>query len=267
MNEDLIPEEALNYLLGKGIQPAFDYRDVWRSEHNHMFTVAKMMNEDMLSDVKIAVEKALAEGMSFKEFKDYLKPYLVKQGWWGQVMMDDPLTQETKQVQLGSNARLKTIYRTNMKTARAAGQWERIERTKESHPYLLYELGPSREHRPDHVKWNGLMLPADDSFWHTHYPSNGWGCNCRVRQVSQAQAEKLKQSGISARVQEVDESTGLATGRFTSERIDVHTTAPQIKTRKMLNKRTGEVESVPEGIDPGWNYNPGINRTPFKQNN
>lgn len=30
---------------------------------------------------------------------------------------------------------------------------------------------------------------------------------------------------------------------------------------KWLNKRTGEEELVPEGIDPGWNYNPGISRS------
>ncbi|MHA0401877.1 phage minor head protein, partial [Escherichia coli] len=29
---------------------------------------------------------------------------------------------------------------------------------------------------------------------------------------------------------------------------------------RWVNKRTGEEEDVPEGIDPGWNYNPGINR-------
>ena len=38
------------------------------------------------------------------------------------------------------------------------------------------------------------------------------------------------------------------------------TQAPPVKNVKWLNKRTGEEELVPEGIDPGWNYNPGISR-------
>ncbi|MDA0148846.1 phage head morphogenesis protein [Vibrio sp. LaRot3] len=264
MNETIIPEEALLYLDSKGIQPGFDYRDVWKAEHNHVFTVAKLMQEDILEDVRQAVAIALADGQTFEQFRDYLKPYLIKRGWWGVQVMDDPHTKESKPVQLGSDHRLKTIYRTNMRTARAAGQWERIERTKESHPYLLYELGPSIEHRVEHVKWNGLLLPVDDEFWKTHYPQNGWGCKCRVRQVSHAQAEKLKQSGINAGIAEVDEHTGLPTGHFTDDRVAVSTTAPKINTRKMVNKRTGEVEDVPEGIDPGWNYNPGINRSPFE---
>lgn len=50
------------------------------------------------------------------------KPQLVNAGWWGVQLMDDPLTGETKAVQLGSEERIKTIYRTNMRTARAAGQ-------------------------------------------------------------------------------------------------------------------------------------------------
>ena len=31
--------------------------------------------------------------------------------------------------------------------------------------------------------------------------------------------------------------------------------------RELANKRTGEEELIPEGIDPGWNYNPGISRS------
>ncbi len=120
-----------------------------------------------------------------------------------------------------------------MRTARAAGQWERIERNQATHPFLVYELGPSREHRLQHMSWRGIMLPADDPWWETHFPPNGWGCKCRVRQVSRREAERLlKQGGIS-------------------------TTAPPLKLKEWTNKRTGEVERVPDGIDPGWNYRPG----------
>jgi hypothetical protein len=34
-------------------------------------------------------------------------------------------------------------------------------------------------------------------------------------------------------------------------------TAPAIKRVAWENKRTGRVEMVPEGIDPGWDTNPG----------
>ena len=232
----VISKEALAWFKKKGIKPSFDYRDVWEEEHANAFTVAKMLNADLLVEVKGLIDEAIEQGQTFTQFRDILKPLLVKSGWWGIQEMDDPTTKETKIVQLGSEGRIKTIYKTNMRTARAAGQWERIERTKRAMPYLLYQLGPSLEHRPEHVKWNGLLLPVGDEFWLNHMPPNGWGCNCWIRQVSKFEAEKLVQDK------------------------KVSTTAPTDKTKKWVNKRTGEETTLPVGIDPGWNYNPGKER-------
>ena len=172
-------------------------------------------------------------GQAFAEFKRDLQPLLEKLGWWGRAELLDPLTRETREVQLGSPRRLRTIYDVNLRQAHAAGQWERIERTAKTHPYLLYELGPSREHRPEHVAWAGILLPADDPWWQTHFPPNGWGCKCRVRQVSRREAERL-----------------LASGRYV-------TAAPDLGLQEYVNRRTGQVVSVPRGIEPGWAYNAG----------
>ena len=119
-----------------------------------------------------------------------------------------------------------------MRTARSAGQWERVQRTKATHSMLVYELGPSERHRAEHEAWAGTILPADDPFWDTHYPPNGWGCKCRVRQLSRRAAEKR----------------GGKTPR------------PETPTKEWKNKRTGEVSQVPVGIDPGWDYNVGKSR-------
>lgn len=233
MPENIVPKEALAWFKRKGIEPAFDYRDVWKEEHSNAFTVAKMLNADLLVDVQHLVADAIEQGQTFEQFRDVLKPLLVKSGWWGIQEMVDPTTGDSKPVQLGSEGRMKTIYRTNMRTARAAGQWERIERTKRVMPYLLYQLGPSMEHRVDHVKWKDTLLPVDDPWWNTHATPNGWGCKCWIRQVSKFEADKL-----------------IAEGK-------VSTTVPSGGTKQWVNKRTGEVEVLPEGIEPGWNYNPG----------
>ncbi|ARR08661.1 hypothetical protein Vc3S01_A0688 [Vibrio campbellii] len=236
MPKDIVPKEALDWFKRKGIEPGFDYRDVWRQEHSNAFTVAKMLNADLLTDVKAIVEQAIEEGQNFEQFREILKPLLVKSGWWGIQEMVDPLSGDSKPVQLGSEGRLKTIYKTNMRTARAAGQWERIERTKRAMPYLLYQLGPSFEHRLQHEKWKGLLLPVDDVWWNAHMPPNGWGCKCWIRQVSRFEADKLIKEG------------------------KVSTSAPDDGTKRWVNKRTGEVEVLPEGIEPGWDYNPGKSR-------
>ncbi|EGJ49040.1 phage minor head protein [Desulfocurvibacter africanus] len=253
------PKEALEYFRRKDLKPSFSYKDVWREEHATNFVVAKAMQLDVLTEIRAEVDRALAEGRTLQQFQKDLKPRLESLGWWGRKDMVDPLTGEEREVQLGSPRRLRTIYRTNMRTARAAGQWERIERTKQGLPYLLYQLGPSREHRPEHVAWHGLLLPVDDPFWTTHLPPNGWGCKCRVRQVTKTEAERIKRDGVQIPgAQELDPETGLPTGRLVKRRMPVRTDSPTITRREWINKRTGEVQRVPVGLDPGWDYNPGV---------
>jgi len=231
------PAEALKYFKEKDLRIGFDHRDVWGREHAHAFTVAKVAELDILDDIKGALNDALAEGRTFRDFANNLKPELAKKGWWGLADRIDPKDGQLKEVQLGSPRRLRTIYQTNLRTARAAGQWERVQRRKQTHPYLLYQLGPSEHHREEHVKWAGLILPVDHPFWQTHYPQNGWGCKCRVRAVSKHEYERL-----------------VGTGKYLTE-------APKIEYREWINRRTGEVLQVPKGIDPGWDHNPGQNRT------
>jgi len=229
-------KEALGYFRAKKLRPGFDWRDVWREEHATNFTIAKAMQHDVLTDIRQSLDDALSDGIPFAQFKKDLKPTLQAKGWWGVKDVVDPLTGETVTAQLGSPRRLKTIYQANMRTARAAGQWQRAQRTKRTHPYFVYELGPSENHRPEHVAWAGLMLPVDHPFWQSHYPPNGWGCKCRIRQVSKREYDRLNE-----------------TGNYLTE-------APTIEQREWLNKRTGEVTMVPRGIDPGWDTNPGLAR-------
>ncbi len=228
-----VPKEALDYLRAKGYRVGFDHRDVFQEEHATAWTVAKAMRLDILEAIRAAVDEAIEGGMTFAAFKRDLQPLLEKLGWWGRGELLDPLTGETREVQLGSPRRLKTIYDVNLRQAHAAGQWERIERTTRTHPYLLYALGPSREHRPEHVGWAGILLRADDPWWQTHFPPNGWGCKCWVRQVSRREAERLQASGSYV------------------------TTAPDLGMQEYVNQRTGQVVSVPKGVEPGWAYNPG----------
>ncbi len=128
----LPPEEAIAFFRQKGYRIGFDHRDVWQREHQAAFTVAKAMRLDILRDIRGAVDKALADGVPLEQFKRDLKPILQAKGWWGVKPLRDPATGEVVQAQLGSGRRLKTIYDTNLRTAHAEGQWERIQRTKDA---------------------------------------------------------------------------------------------------------------------------------------
>lgn len=227
---NLPPAEAVDYFRQKGYRIGFDHRDVWQQEHQAAFTVAKAMQLDLLMEIREQVDAALELGTTFAEFKANLKPNLVKRGWWGKAMMSDPLTGDSKEVQLGSTRRLKTIYDTNLRTAHAEGQWQRIQEAKAALPYLMYDHTPSAHERPEHKAWDGIVLPVDDPWVQAHYPVKAWGCKCRMIQLGQRQLDRM----------------GLTVGQAPAEKMVSYT-----------NKRTGEMQEIPAGVDPAFDYPPG----------
>ncbi len=230
---DLPAEQALRFFRRKGLKASFSWRDVWKEENQASFTVAKMADIDLLAEVQRAITDALDHGGTKAQFAKELTPKLMKAGWWGQREQVDPVTGKTELVQLGSARRIETIFRTNVMTAYAAGEWEQIQEAAEDAPYLMYDAVDDNRTREQHRAWNGLTLPWNDPFWNTHRPPNGWNCRCSVIQVS--------------------DSDLRAMGKTPDK-------APPIKRREWVNKRTGEVMQIPLGIDPGWDYNPGADR-------
>lgn len=225
------PPEASRYFRNRGIRPSFSFEDVAPEEHAVAFSAAKAMRTDVVTTLRDALQEALDEGTTLAEFQRTLTPRLQELGWWGVGDVLDDAGTVIGQGMRGSPRRLRTIFRANMRTARAAGQWERIERTADALPYLVYLLGPSRKHRPEHEAKEGMVLSVDDPFWEQWMPPNGWGCKCHVRQITRREAGER---GISE--------------------------TPEIGTRPVRNISTGQVVQVPDGIDPGWQRNPGMLR-------
>lgn len=230
----LPPEEAIAYFEQKGYAIGFDHRDVWQQEHQAGFTVAKVMQQDILEDIRKAVDAAIKDGTPLAQFAQQLTPILQDKGWWGQRPMTDPLTGIERDVQLGSPRRLKTIYDTNLRTAHSEGQWARIQANKEAFPYLQYDANNSPHPRQDHSKWDALTLPVDDPFWQRHMPIKAYGCKCRVIPK------------MASQVAQVDR-------------------APSVPTRTYTNARTGEIQQIPQGVDPSFHYPSGGRRASLNQ--
>lgn len=238
-----VPQSVIDYLTSKGLQSSEHWTEVWREEHATAFTVARSAGYDILSDIQDALVKNIREGGTYRSFEKDLKPNLQAKGWWGWAI-DKETGEVLKQyegtgepVELGTPRRLKIIYEANWATANAAGQWERIQQRVTTSPYLLYQLGPSKEHRPEHQRWDGMILRADDPWWDSHYPPNGWGCKCYVDQITRREADRL-----------------IASGKYADYRTS---SPPADELVPWKNKTTGEVSYVPKGIDPGWDTNPG----------
>ena len=230
---DLPPHEAIDRFRAKGLHIGFAWQDTDAATHLESFTVAKAANIDLLRDIRAAVDRAIAEGVSYDDFRAELQPLLERRGWWGRREMTDPRTGETVEVQLGSARRLETIFRANLAASYARGRWERIERLAEDRPFLRYSAVLDERVRPDHAQWHGVVLRVDDPWWRTHYPPNGWRCRCIV---TQHDADSLARNGFEP-----------------SPTRPAH----EGMTRAWHNERTGEDVRVPIGVDPGWDHNVG----------
>ncbi|WP_299494942.1 phage minor head protein [uncultured Shewanella sp.] len=202
--------QAIAFFRAKLNLPTAQWDDLWRAAHNRAFVVAGAMEASLLTDLREAVDSAISQGKSISWFQREFKSIVAKNGW-----------SHTGK----SDWRANIIYSTNVRQSYNAGRYEQLQ----SFDYWEYQHGDSRYPRELHLKWHGTVLPKDDPWWLTHFPSNGWGCKCRVRGRSR---QALKRLGL-----QVND-------------------APVIEYRDWLNKKTGEVHKVPKGIDPSFDYAP-----------
>ncbi len=235
----LPPERAIAYFKAKGYAITFDWHELQAEAQAKAFTVAKCARLDVLKDIRDALQKALDEGQTQRQFAKDLTPTLKAKGWWGKQEAVDPRTGEVRTVQLGSPWRLKTIFETNMATAYAASRYREQLENAEDQPYWTYVAVMDARTRPAHAAINGKTLRYDDPFWNSFYPPNGWNCRCRVRALS---GERVERKGVT-----VESSKG----RVTHEDVPVSRDG---RTARMAIYNDGDVRMR---TDPGWAYNPG----------
>jgi SPP1 gp7 family putative phage head morphogenesis protein len=211
-------QAAIDHLKGKVDMPTEAYTDLLHTMHDKAFVIAGVTGGEVLSGIHNDLLMALQDGLPLDQFRRNALSTI--NGRWC------PTTAT------GGNdtgRRLRVVFETNMRTAYAAGEYQQMQRLKRTHPYCRYRHGDSRVPRQEHLAWDGMVLAADDPWWKTHYPPNGWGCRCFVEPVSKAELGD--------------------TGRDGPDR------APESKEREV--QYGGRTLKVPTGIDPGWAYIPG----------
>ena len=208
--------------------PTSTWTDLLHEQHDRAFSVAGAAHADLVSDLRGAVDQAIAEGATLATFRRDFDAIVAKHGW---------------SYNGGRDWRTEVIYATNLRASYAAGRYQQMLDGAERRPYWRYRHSDASEHpRHDHLAWDGLVLRHDDPWWDTHYPPNGWGCKCFVDALNARDLKRLGKSGPD--------------------------TAPPIRTRTVTVGAQGpspRTLTVPEGIDPGWAYAPGqsvARRTP-----
>ena len=242
----LPPEKAIEFFAAKGYAISWNWWEVWESAHARAFTVAKAVQSDVLESIRGALDKALADGQTRREFARQLEPTLQKLGWWGRKVVVDP-DGGAEVVQLGSPHRLRTIFDSNMRSTFGAARQRQQTENAGSRPFWMYDARNDGRVRPSHAAMDGQVFRSDDPIWRTHYPPNGWNCRCRVRALTAAQ--------VRARGQRVSDSAGAL---------------ETVQQEVGVDKRTGEVITKPGTAyrfraggeahvltpDPGWGAAP-----------
>jgi SPP1 gp7 family putative phage head morphogenesis protein len=233
-------KDAVEFLRNKVPLGTEAWSDLLHEAHDRAFVIAGVTRGDVLTDVQNSIAKALQDGTSFDQWKKKEFSKIIEGRW----VPTDRRTREAAPPQAAGgpgepNAgwRARVIFETNMRTAYAAGAHGEFQRMRDSHPYWQYRHGDSRVARPDHLSWDGMVLRADDPWWETHYPPNGFGCRCFVRPVSESAMRRMGKAGPDA--------------------------PPPSPMRQV--KYGDRMIDVPQGVDPGWAYTPGASLEDKKQ--
>ena len=214
-------EEQIAFFRAKRGMLTESWLDVFGAEHDVGFMVAGANRDALLADLRDAIDEAIADGATLAEFRKNFDAIVAKHGW---------------AYQGGRNWRSRVIYETNLRQSYNAGRWNQLQQLKRVRPYWQYNHSDAVMHpRPMHLAWDGLVLHADDPWWHTHFPANGWGCQCYVQALSERDVRRLGKTGPDK--------------------------APPIKwdTVTIGQRSPGGPRQVqtPQGIDPGFGYAPG----------
>jgi SPP1 gp7 family putative phage head morphogenesis protein len=215
-------KEAIEFLRAKTRVPTKTYTTIFKQQNAHAFVSAGVAQMAILEDLHKAMIKASDGGLTRQQFRKEFDQILSGRGWpFNQA--DSPGYRDW---------RAGVIYDTNLRMAYQAGHWKQMQETADSRPFLEYSAILDSKTRPEHREWHGTILPIDHPWWRTHYPPNGWNCRCTVISRSAADLKRL------------------------GKKVSSPPPSPLVAHSVTFDGVKTQID-VPEGIDPGFDYNVG----------
>lgn len=161
---DALPfTEALSYWGDKVSLGYEEYLSLSDAAKTRAFSVSRLTNGAQMSHVFESLKSAIAEGTTFEEFKANLRSSAYREDY-------NSL----------SDARLETVFRTNLQSAFMAGRHDQLVASSDVLPYYQYVTVGDSDVRPSHAVLHGLVYPAGHKFWDKWWPPNGFNCRCSV---------------------------------------------------------------------------------------
>lgn len=206
-------EEQLAYFRQKVNVKTNSYLDVQGAEHDYLFMVAGANRNEIVNEFREAVRKAIEDGTTLEEFRKDFDKIVEQTGW---------------KYNGGRGWRTRIIYDTNLYGSYNKGRLAQHLDLKDVMPYWEYVHNDNAHPRKEHMSWDGLVLPADDTWWTYHYPIKAYGCHCEVIAHTEKDLQRM--------------------GRA------VDTPPPIEWEEKLVGQRSGNIQTVriPKGYDPGF---------------
>lgn len=214
-------KEQIEFFRRKINIPTNSYADIYNNEHDYAFVVAGANRNALLNDFRAAIDKAISQGTTLDEFRQDFAEIVEKHGW---------------SYNGSFNWRSRVIYETNLNSSYQAGRYQQLRDAQ--FPYMEYLHSDYVEHpRELHQSWNHLVLNFNDPWWDSHFPPNGYGCQCRVRGRTKGDLKRMGKDGpdTAPTINWVDRAIGE-------------------------NSDNPRIVRVPEGIDPSFEHIPGQTR-------
>ncbi|MBS0212318.1 MAG: hypothetical protein JSR26_03940 [Proteobacteria bacterium] len=212
--------EQIAFFRRKFNLPTETWTDILHEAHDHAFVVAGANRMDLLADFREAIDAAIANGETLEQFRTRFDRIVAQYGW---------------DYNGGRNWRSRVIYETNMRQSYNAGRYAQLQELKKVRPFWRYKHADGEKYpRPLHLAWNNLVLSADDPWWDTHFPANGWGCKCYVEALNERDLKRMGKDGP-------DQAPPLD-----MQTVTIGQRGPTPRTI-----------DTPAGVDPGFGYTPG----------
>jgi hypothetical protein len=163
---------AIDWLRGRIPLDTTSASDIRDDEHDAVFVVAGAKGA-MLSDIQVALDRALVEGRRIEDFAQDFEGIV---GDW-----------DGRGVASGWRARL--VYQTNMRTAYGRGREDRqfAPAAIAAQPYVQASHSDALHPRPLHKAMDGKVFRKVDVPF--SFP-NGYGCGCRWLGLTQGQVDR-----------------------------------------------------------------------------
>jgi SPP1 gp7 family putative phage head morphogenesis protein len=169
-----------------------------------------------------------------------------------------PFDEWRKQVrdELRNDAHAETVFRNATQRALNVGRWRQMREpgVLAFRPYWLFDGIDDSRQSPICRKCNGVILPADHAWWHTHTPQLHHRCRSSIRNLRRSEAQRRGITNVPP-VDGADEGFGLSPEREPDWKPAPDKTDPAL-LRELEAKATKPRKQPPAPKEPPKEHDP-----------